>query len=127
MDQFFNETLSKHKDDPTREPSSEDLQSQLEKIQLKEKEIEVQRAEEIRQSMTLEKLKLEQKSKQEIEAKQQEIENIHDQLNQRSEALNQLQTQLLDMKRQAEEFNNMKLRARAFMMDQHKQNQELRE
>ena len=70
--------------------------------------------------MTLDKLKFEQKSKQEIEAKQQEIENIQGQLKQRSDALNQLQTKLLEMKRQEEEFNNMKLRARAFMMDQHK-------
>ena len=70
--------------------------------------------------MTLDKLKFEQKSKQEIEAKQQEIENIQGQLKQRSDALNQLQNKLLEMKRQEEEFNNMKLRARAFMMDQHK-------
>ena len=117
MDEFFNQRRIRHKEDPT---GPEDLQTQIEKIQLKEKEIELQRAEEIRQSMTLDKLKFEQKSKQEIEAKQQEIENIQGQLKQRSDALNQLQTKLLEMKRQEEEFNNMKLRARAFMMDQHK-------
>lgn len=56
-------------------------------ILIKEREIEAHRAEELRQSMTLDKLKLEKKSKLEIEAKQHEIDQIQSQLKHRSHAL----------------------------------------
>lgn len=59
------------------ERSREEMQSQIERILLQERENEALRAEELRQSMTLDKLKAEEKSKAEIEAKQHEIEQIH--------------------------------------------------
>ena len=69
------------------ERSREEMQSQIERILLQERENEALRAEELRQSMTLDKLKAEEKSKAEIEAKQHEIEQIHKQLNDRQKAL----------------------------------------
>lgn len=69
------------------ERSREEMQSQIERILLQERENEALRAEELRQSMTLDKLKTEEKSKAEIEAKQYEIDQIHSQLNDRQKAL----------------------------------------
>ena len=54
---------------------------------MQERENEALRAEELRQSMTLDKLKADEKSKAEIEAKQYEIDQIHSQLNDRQKAL----------------------------------------
>ena len=96
----------------------DELKDQLDLILAKEREIEAQRAESIRQSMTLEKMQLEQKSKAEIEAKQSEIDQIQLQLKSRSEALLTMQAKLQELQKKEEENNQMKLRARDFMMQQ---------
>ena len=69
---------------------SEELSKQIEKIMDQQREIEIQRADEVRASMNLEKLRIESKSKAEIDEKQKELESIQKQLKQNSGALQML-------------------------------------
>jgi len=67
MDGHFEDMLPKQEETKDSVSSAESMQRQVDEILAKEREIESQRADEVRQSMTLDKLKQEQKSKIEIE------------------------------------------------------------
>jgi len=129
LQNFFDEQLPKRGFDEGERPrpSQEDMKTQINKILEQERQIEAQRAEELRLSINLERLKIEQSSKAEIKAKQEELDEIQQRLSVKSSALVTLQAELEDMKKQQAKFEEIKEKARAYMLQQQRENQQLRE